>query len=144
MKNCARIVILIVCMLLHTVIDIRLEILLQNLGNKMLSWGMMLKKLLLLRLINILKIENQKECIKIFMLGFHVLSVRNYNIAIITAVQWTQVVKNHLISNICQSHPNNLLTIAYKLFMCLAILWDQVLPGYADLQIFLATSESLL
>ena len=42
---------------------------------------MMLKKLLLLRLINVLKIENQKKCIKIFMLGFYVY------IATITAVQ---------------------------------------------------------
>ena len=54
---------------------------------------MMLKKLLLLRLINVLNIENQKKCIKIFMLGFHVYIGFYVYIATITAVQWRQVVK---------------------------------------------------
>ena len=48
---------------------------------------MMLKKLLLLRLINVLNIENQKKCIKIFMLGFHVCIGFYVYIATITAVQ---------------------------------------------------------
>ena len=79
------------------------------------------------------------------MLGFHVFVCKKLQHSYNNSCKMNtsrQIVK--VIPNIYQTHPNNLLAIAYKLFVCLTILWDQVLPGYDHLQIFLATLELLL
>ena len=84
----------------------------------MFSWIMTLSKLLFLWLINILNIENQKKCIKIFMLGFHVSACKKKSTAIITVVQWTQVVKLRSpypknLSNASKQFVGNSLQIAF-------------------------------